>query len=824
MKSKHSYFIFIILFGFSLSPVFAQIQLRGIVLNQADSSAISEATIYLDGQEYLVKQNGEFSFENLPKGSSELIVFSFEFATQRIPLELRSDTSIVIRLERLNQELSEVVIRTKKEEYFALKRLKPVEGTAIYAGKKNEVVLMDQLVGNMAANNARQIYSQVVGLNIYESNDAGLQLSIGGRGLNPNRTANFNTRQNGYDISADVLGYPESYYTPPAEALREIQVIRGAASLQYGTQFGGLINFKMKRPNPSKKIDLVSRQTIGSYGLFTSFNSISGTFGKFSYLTYFNFKKGDGYRPNSNFDSKNSYIYLNYQFTKSTNLTLETSYLNYLAKQAGGLTDPQFAQEPRFSNRERNWFGVNWKLYSLKLEHHFANQTDFSLNVFGLDAERNALGFRGNPGVLNSNPITALDEKDSEGNYIFPRDLIEGTFNNWGAEARLLKTYKLGSKEAIFLLGTKFYTAKNSSKQGAGSKMSNAVFSFKNHLFPDYPNQSDFLFPNANWSIFGEHIFNLSPKLSITPGFRFEYIDTESIGTYQKVNFDNAGNAIANVELQDNRALKRKFPLFGIGVAFKANDKLEYYANFSQNYRSVTFSDIRTVSPTFIIDPDISDEKGYTADFGARGTYKNYFSYDIGGFGLLYGNRIGIILDNRANRVRKNIGKAFIYGIESFVDWNIANSLLPKNYNTRLNWFINMALTNSKYLASEENNVEGKKVEFIPTLNIKTGLKAGFKNLYFSLQYTYLSEQFTDVQNSRIPENGDSRNGLIGEIPAYGILDLSGSYRFKKVNLETGINNVLNTAYFTRRATGYPGPGIIPSDGIAYYITLGVNL
>ena len=78
-------------------------------------------------------------------------------------------------------------------------------------------------------NNSRQIYAQISGLNIYQNDDAGLQLNIGGRGLDPNRTSNFNTRQNGYDISADVLGYPESYYSPPAEAVREIQIVRGAA-------------------------------------------------------------------------------------------------------------------------------------------------------------------------------------------------------------------------------------------------------------------------------------------------------------------------------------------------------------------------------------------------------------------------------------------------------------------------------------------------------------------------------------------------------------------------------------------------------------------
>jgi Fe(3+) dicitrate transport protein len=51
------------------------------------------------------------------------------------------------------------------------------------------------------------------------------------------------------------LGYPESYYATPTEALEEIQVIRGAASLQYGTQFGGLVNFKIKI-RPKKPLNL----------------------------------------------------------------------------------------------------------------------------------------------------------------------------------------------------------------------------------------------------------------------------------------------------------------------------------------------------------------------------------------------------------------------------------------------------------------------------------------------------------------------------------------------------------------------------------------
>jgi Fe(3+) dicitrate transport protein len=72
-----------------------------------------------------------------------------------------------------------------------------------------------------------------------------LQLSIGGRGLDPNRTSQ--SPKKSYDISADVLGYPESYYATPTEALEEIQVIRGAAFCNT-VQFGGLVNFKIKSP------------------------------------------------------------------------------------------------------------------------------------------------------------------------------------------------------------------------------------------------------------------------------------------------------------------------------------------------------------------------------------------------------------------------------------------------------------------------------------------------------------------------------------------------------------------------------------------------
>ena len=793
--------------------------LSGTIVDAATGKPLAGAEVYNRTSNFLTSTNsqGRFEMRNLEVGEYTIIVVSPEYETRKKAIQLMKDTSVVISMKKFERELSEVVISRKREEIFALNRLRPVEDMGVYAGKKTEVVLLDQLVGNLAANNSRQIYSQIVGLNIYEGNDAGLQLNIGGRGLDPNRTANFNTRQNGYDISADVLGYPESYYTPPAEALSEIQIVRGAASLQYGTQFGGLINFKMKAPS-TEPVEWVTRQSIASFGLVNSFNSLSGKAGRFSYYTFFNHKRGKGFRPNATFNANNLFGSFGYEIDERTKLTVEVTGLNYLSQQPGGLTDAMFHKDPDSSVRTRNWFKVSWRLYSLKLTHKCSPMTEWGISLFGLNAQRNTVGFRGIPGSLNTNPVTDEDIKDEDGVFLYPRDVIKATFQNCGLESRLLTRYRLRGKDAAFLLGAKIYLADNTNAQGAGSTRSDPDFQLVDHF--GYPNRSEFQYPNKNFAIFGENVFFLSRRFSVTPGFRLENIRTESKGYYHRVNFDISGTPIDTQVFEDNRKLDRSFLLLGVGVSYEPEEDLEIYANVSENYRSITFNDIRVVNPSFIVDPNISDEWGYTFDMGLRGKWNAFISYDISGFGLLYNDRIGVIFDDRANRVRKNIGKAVIYGLETFLDINMIKGLKITSIRHKLNWYVNAALTDSRYMKSEENNVVGRQVEFIPGVNLKTGLRFGYQNLLGSFQYTYVSDQYTDVENSGIAAEGSVRNGLIGIIPSYSVADLSLSYKIKKVRIESGINNVFNNRYFTRRATGYPGPGIIPSEPMNFYLTL----
>jgi Fe(3+) dicitrate transport protein len=152
-------------------------------------------------------------------------------------------------------------------------------------------------------------------------------------------------------------------------------------------------------------------------------------------------------------------------------------------------------------------------------------------------------------------------------------------------------------------------------------------------------------------------------------------------------------------------------------------------------------------------------------------------------------------------------------------DWNIAATFFKGHESFSWNVFSNTALTCSKDLTTDAHNIKGNKVEFVPTVNVKAGTGIGYKNFMASVQVTYLSSQFTDSNNS-VTDSNDNTYGIFGEIPSYYVADFSASYKWKNFKLEAGINNFTDNHYFTRRATGYPGPGIIPSDPLTFYTTI----
>ncbi len=794
----------------------AQETLRGRVLAAGTGQPVVGAEVYVQSlaRAVLTDTTGRFVMIGLAVGLQQVQVSALGYQPYKISVNLPAD-GFIFELTSRDRTLGEVVVAAPQTT-FGQTRLREVEGTAIFAAKKSEVIVPENLVANLATNNARQVYARVPGLNIWENDGGGLQLSIGGRGLDPNRTSNFNVRQNNYDISADALGYPESYYTPPTEAVKRIQLVRGAASLQYGTQFGGLLNFEMRGPDPDRKAAITSRQTVGSFGFFNSFNSVGGTVGKLSYYTFVQYKRGDGWRPNSNYESKTAYADVRYQANENVKVGLQVTHMDYLAQQPGGLSDKQFLQDARQSNRERNWFAVDWNLFNANADWKLNARSNINLIAFGLVASRQSLGFRPND----------VTRSDSEANS---RDLINGDFRNYGLEARYLNRYQVAGKDAVVLLGTRYYRGTTHSTQGFGPTGRGADFRFispENEVFGAL-GSSDYRFPNHNAAFFVENILYLTDKISVTPGLRYEYIRTQAEGVINTIDRDLAGNIIQIRQKNEARVSGRGLFLGGIGVSYKPKEQLEFYSNISQNYRSITFSDMQIVNPSAVIDPNLQDERGYSFDVGVRGEKTGFLTYDVSLFALNYDNRIGEITEydalDRIYRRRTNIGRALILGVETYGEVELLNQLSQGAGCRQWSIFGNVSLIRGLYVESQLADVQGQQVEFVPTVNLKTGTQVSYGPFKASLQYLYLSRQFSDATNVG-EDPGDIVTPVVGPIPAYQILDASVSWEHRWLKLEGSVNNLADARYFTRRATGYPGPGILPSDGRSYFLTVGVKL
>lgn len=819
--------LFLLPLLFNTNVLFAQnFTLSGTVTDH-NGTQLEDATVYLSDEEpesddrrlpveYQFKTetdvNGRYRFENISSGQYQVVVYYPGKRTQSKQVTIEdNDTTEDFELVMLEDMMDEVVVGGQEQLSSGITRMQSVEGVSINESKKNEVLVLDDMTVNKATNNSRQVYSKVPGLNIWQTDDAGIQTSVGGRGLSPKRNSNFNTRQNGYDIAADALGYPESYYTPPVQALDRIEIIRGAASLQYGTQFGGMLNFKFKDGPEDTPFQLKSDQSYGSFGLFNSFNSVGGTKGDVNYYGFYQYKTSDGWRPNSELDQHTAYLSFDMDLTSDLTITPEYTYMNYLAHQPGGLTDAQFQDDPSQSNRERNWFRVNWNLFALTAEYDFSSMTKLNTRFFGLRAGRDALG-----------NLQRIDRLDQGGE----RDLLKDDFKNWGNETRLIHRYPLFDDISVFLIGTRFYNGFTHRRQGRGSDGEDPDFDY---LSPDNLNGSDFDLPGRNRSVFVENIFNITPKFSITPGVRFEYINTKSDGYYRNIVRDLADNVLVDERIEEERERERSFAFFGVGSSYRPNERLEIYANFSQNYRAINFNDIRVDVGNLEVDPNIQDERGFNADLGIRGQLDGLLTYDVTAFHLSYEDRIGTVLRTEPNpkfnnlidrtfRYRTNIADAKIYGIESFAEVDIL-TLLGYDRNTRLSLFTNISLIDATYTDSDESGIEGNDVELVPSFNFKTGLTFAKDNFRASYQYSYVSEHYSDASNAR-----RTPTAIEGIIPSYQVMDLSAQYSFSRFNIEGGVNNLMNEKYFTRRATGYPGPGIIPAKVRNFYLSFGIQI
>lgn len=709
--------------------------------------------------------------------------------------------AILFPLSLLAQQIKDTV-KTISLKEIIVNGIKTVRGTGhmpevkdgiIYTGKKNEVILVDSLDANKAINNTRQILGRIPGLNIVETETGGFTANgIATRGLNPLQSIEMNTRQDGYNISGDIFGYNEAYYLPPMEAVSRIEMVRGAASLQFGSQFGGMVNYVLNEPPKDKAFEWYTSQAAGSNGLFNTFNSVGGTIHKISYYGFAQFRTMEGWRPNSSQWQLSAFGKVQYAPSEKLNIGVEYTLLRNKIKMPGGLTDSMFEANPRSSFRSRNWIKSPWNIVTAYANFTFSPRTSLNIKT-SLMLSNRALVWRNEDGGA-----AALDEIDpSTGKYV-NREVENEDMSNTTTEIRLLYNYNFAKMKSTLAGGVR-HTYAWFKKQSGGEGTTGSDFDLS--ITGEF--EKDIDFTTTNIAPFVENIFRINNRLSITPGFRFEYLKSTSNG------YKESGG----VKIISDENRERYIPLFGIGAEYKATANTSVYTNISQAYRPITYSQLSPIGVTSKIDPNLKDATGFNADLGYRGTVKDYLNFDLGLFYMAYNKRVGTVLVNSGSNapytLRTNVANSVHQGLESYVEFNLLK-YLDQHSKRGLSIFNSLALIDAKYTTGE---FKGNRVEASTKYINRIGLTYSDKKLSGTMQMSNVGDAFGDATNARV-----SSDPVAGYIPAYSVFDASATYRIDRYSLKAGMNNIADKKYFTLRADEYPGPGIIPSIGRSFYV------
>ncbi len=703
-----------------------------------------------------------------------------------------------------------------------VQQMPEIVGTSVYAGKKSSLIVLDNVPGNVVTNNMRQVLAKIPGIQVWESDGSGIQIGIAARGLSPNRSGEFNTRQNGYDIAADPFGYPEAYYNPQLQAVQRIEIIRGHGALQYGPQFGGMVNYILRNGSEvNKPFEFETQQTIGSNGLFNSYNAVGGETKKYHYYVFFDHRNADGWRQNSKYYTNAGFGTFTYRFNNKFSLTAELMQSHIRSQQPGGLTDMQVKLDAKQSFRNRNWFDIKWTTAAISADYQFNASSKLNVKLFAVHGNRHSAGYIPSGGIVIADTISKTT------NQYNPRNLNTDQYRNYGMEVRYLGDYNFFKMKNTFSAGIRLYTGTTYryAADGKGSVGTDFDMRVSDGI---WTRDIDFISHNA--AAFAENIFRVSKKFIVIPGIRYEYLQASASGR-------NGFNANGTGIILQNEKRGRGFLLAGVGAEYHTSAKTEIYGNITQAYRPIQFADLTAPPTTDVIDPAIADAKGYNADLGYRGKISTWLFFDASIYYLQYNNRIGTITQQRTDgsfyNYRTNVGNSTSQGIEALIEFSPVKAFTKKKALPfgDVILFVSYAYNNAQYGNLKvitknssnqlvETNLKDKKVENAPANILRTGVTYSYKGLSVTGQLSHVDDAYADANNTITP----TANAQNGSIPAYTVTDITVSCRLaKNVTMKTGINNLTNERYFTRRAGGYPGPGALPADGRTFFVSVGAK-
>ncbi len=705
--------------------MFAQNTISGTVCDIKNNELMPNVYVYIpDLQKGTVTNiNGVYELNNLPNGFLKIQYSFLGYKTQINTIELKNTTlEVNVKLEITAIQTQEVIVSGGQ------------------AGSQHEHAIKIETLNKEALNNASddnviKKLTQIAGIDAISKGNSIATPVI--RGLS---TSNILVLNNG--IRMENFQFSEDHpYTIDASDVSNVEIIKGPASLLYGSDaVGGVLNFIKEPPAAinTTKAKFQTQYNTNNKSTNTSFNFKSSGNNFFGGISG-NFNSAMDYISGTNESVPNSRSN-NYSTKAFTGLRNSKGIfkLHYdYNKMQLGITNPPAINLVTDNLRK------NGAWYQNLDNHMLISQNTLFFNQLKIDLD---LSYQHNHRKLQGNPDAPIFT------------IVDMSLNSvtWQAKGR----YDF-SKHSNFILSTQGLIQNN--KNGDAP----------NHILPNFSTLANSL--AALWQ------YNSNEKIFYQIGARYDF---KQIAVPTQHN----GGSIADTLLSFNKNYSNVS--FSTGLTYKLTHHILIRGNIASAYRTPTVAELLqdgVHGNRFEQgNRDFKTQRNIEGDLSVH-FHTNNFVIDISSFYNQIYNYIYIAptndtTENGFDIYRYSQNDANLYGIELSGQYNLLNNFVIK-------------VTYAHITAQQSN---GDNLPFIPQNKINI-------NLSYSKSYHKFFEKIQLAVNPLIAFEQNEPHVFETNTDSYFVLNtfLNAQMNFGKQKIEVGVfaNNILNTTYYDHLST-----------------------
>jgi Fe(3+) dicitrate transport protein len=652
-----------------------------------------------------------------------------------------------------------------------------------------------------------EVLRRVPGLTATATESNGLRLDVGLHGLDPGRSRRVLILEDGVPISVNPYSEPDVYYVPAVERMRGVEVVKGSGNILFGPQtIGGVINFLTllppERRHDAAEIDagfwagdncspghpcLLGNVPEGYLSILASHGDAPSEHVR--YIVQVMHKASDGTREES-FAITDALGKVLFDTGENGHATLKLGFRDdETQSDDNGLTQLMYLQDPRrptLSPADR----ISQQRYDLSLTHEqrFDEHLKLTTLAYAYRTQRiwNRQDYdRNTPGAA----LLPLDQYDY---WVGDTSLAGGAMYFRNTDTILDRHYDVAGVEPRFEWRTSTGEIKHTLNFGARFLYETAHYEQRTGSTPSSDDGTlDYVFDHSSWAVaaYAEDRLEVRDWLLVTPGVRLEE-------AYFSSDVSRQGDADVSPPQVQGGTASGVIP--GIGMV-AGTPGVNVYAGMHVGWAPprVT-SPIAPKAGTTVV--QLQPESSINYELGTRITHKRLLHFEGTVYLIDFNNQVissSADLGTGGQLTLVNGGSTRHYGLEGGASFGLGEAL--KMRPTAIDLGLRYTFDHATFDGGPYN---GNWLPYAPAAAMVVFADVDHKSgLGGELAWTYTGEQFTDAQNTLVPD----ATGRTGKMPSYQAVDANLHYKLRRTGLtfKLAVKDAMNQTFiYARRPDG----------------------